>query len=228
MLPQTLALIEDDPTFRDLLSGHLGEHGIRVTVFGDSNQLLAHPAPYGYDFYLVDLLLPGIGGIELIHLLRRRTDAGLIVVSGRIDQQVFDDVMRAGADMYLAKPVGLDQVLMAVRAVHRRAARIVRGPGEWTFDRRAAQLLAPDGARVELSSVDVTVLECFLAANGATVPREVLRQRLGRSDVTDAGDGLNATVYRLRRRVARATQQPFPLQSKSRVGYLFRAPLKVI
>ena len=58
--------------------------GIKVDVFGDSNDLLAHTDPYGYDFYLVDLMLPGIDGVDLIRVLRRRSNAGVLVVSGRL------------------------------------------------------------------------------------------------------------------------------------------------
>lgn len=228
MLPKTLALIEDDRTFSEVLSQFLGEQGVQVSNFSDSNELLAHSAPYDYDFYIVDLMLPGIDGVHLIKVLRRRTDAGLIVVSARIDKDVFEQVMLAGADMYLAKPAGLKQVVMAIEAVHRRAARSSRLDNDWKLDRRAVQLVAPDGARIDLSAADVAVLECFVAANGETVSRDALRHQLGRDGGRVAADGLNATVYRLRRRVARATQQPFPLQSKSRVGYQFRAPLNPV
>ena len=228
MLPKTLALIEDDRTFSEVLSQFLGEQGVQVSNFSDSNELLAHGAPYDYDFYIVDLMLPGIDGVDLIKVLRRRTDAGLIVVSARIDKDVFEQVMLAGADMYLAKPAGLKQVVMAIEAVHRRAARSSRLDNDWKLDRRAVQLVAPDGARIDLSAADVAVLECFVAANGETVSRDALRHQLGRDGGRVAADGLNATVYRLRRRVARATQQPFPLQSKSRVGYQFRAPLNPV
>jgi len=72
------------------------------------------------------------------------------------------------------------------------------------------------------------VLECFVEAQGETVSRETLRQRLGKSADHDTEDGLNATMYRLRRRVERATPRLFPLQSKSRVGYQFRATLKLL
>jgi DNA-binding response OmpR family regulator len=81
---------------------------------------------------------------------------------------------------------------------------------------------------VELSDSDQAVMECFLAANGETVTREALRQRLGHDLEADAADGLNATIYRLRRRIERATPIVVPLQSKSRVGYVFKAPLKAM
>ena len=228
MLPKTLALIDDDKEYAEFLSQYLRGRGVQVAVFGDSNDLLAHADPYGHDFYVVDLMLPGIDGVDLIKVLRRRSDAGLLVVSGRLAPDVFKQVISAGADMYLAKPVQFEQVALAIEAVQRRAGGANPAQVAWRLDRRAGQLVAPDGARVDLSDIDLALVECFVEANGEVVSRDALRQRLGRTSGGEAGDGLNATIYRLRRRIERATPSLVPLQSKSRVGYVFRAPLKLV
>jgi len=199
-----------------------------VDVFADSNRLLAHPDAYGYEFYVVDLMLPGIDGVDLIKVLRLRTEAGLLVISGRLSPDVFAQVVDAGADMYLAKPVQFEQVALSIRAVRRRAVTTGQGTTPWRLDRRARQLVAPDGARVDLSDADLAVIECFVAADGENVARETLRQRLGHGGEGDVSDGLNATIYRLRRRIERATPIVVPLQSKSRIGYVFKAPLKAM
>ena len=228
MFPKTLALIDDDQEYTEFLSQYLTDLGIKVDVFGDSNDLLAHTDPYGYDFYLVDLMLPGIDGVDLIRVLRRRSNAGVLVVSGRLAPDAFEQVINAGADMYLTKPLQFEQVALAIKAVQRRVGTSNLANTAWKLDRRATQLVAPDGARVDLSEIDMALLECFLEAKGEVVSRDLLRQRLGRADTQDAADGLNATIYRLRRRIERATPALVPLQSKSRVGYLFRAPLTAI
>ena len=228
MFPKTLALIDDDKEYAEFLAQYLQESGVRVDVFSDSNDLLVHADPYGYQFYLVDLMLPGIDGVDLIKLLRRRTSAGLVVVSGRLAPDVFKDVISAGADMYLTKPVQFEQVALAIKAVHRRVSASAPVQGAWKLDRRTGQLVAPDGARVDLSDIDQTLMECSVEAQGQVVSRETLRQRIGRPEETDAADGLNATIYRLRRRIERATPLLVPLQSKSRVGYVFRAPLTAL
>jgi DNA-binding response OmpR family regulator len=226
MLPKTLALVDDDREYTEFMSQYLRERGVEVDVFGDSNDLLTHTDPYGYDFYVVDLMLPGIDGVDLIKLLRRRSDAGLVVVSGRLSADVFEQSLSAGADMYLSKPVQFEQLVLAIKAVRRRAAAASPAMAPWTLDRRARQLVAPDGIRVDLSPIDVAVMECFVDAKGEAVTREVLRLCLGQAPQGDPADGINATIYRLRRRIERATSSLVPLQSKSRVGYVFRAPLK--
>jgi len=222
-----VALVDDDPEYTEFLAQYLRDRGAQVDVFPDSNDLLAHHDPYGYAFYVLDLMLPGVDGADLIKVLRRRSDAGVLVVSGRLAPDVFRQVITAGADMYLAKPVQFEQVALAIQAVQRRIEASSTAQTVWRLDRRARQLIAPDAARVDLSDADLSILECFLEAEGNVVERDTLRQRLGRNQDTDNTDGLNATIYRLRRRIERATPTLVPLQSRSRVGYVFKAPLKV-
>lgn len=228
MLPRTLALIDDDTEYTEFLSQYLEGLGVKVDVFADSNQWLVHASPYDYDFYVVDLMLPGIAGEDLLKVLRLRSQAGVVVVSGRLAPDVFETVISAGADMYLAKPVKFEQVALAIQAVQRRGGVSVVASQPWQLDRRLKQLVAPDGARVDLSEADLAVMECFLNANGEPVNREILRQRLGWTHDADAVDGLNASIYRLRRRIEKATPMTVPLHSKSRVGYLFKAPLQAV
>ena len=226
MFPQTVAIVDDDPEYTEFLSLALQARGCRVDVFRDSNDLLVHADAYAYEFYILDLTLPGIDGVDLIQLLRRRSTAGIVVVSGRVAAGVFEHVLRSGADMHLAKPVSFDAVVIAVEAVHRRGRLAQPTLLPWTLERRTRQLTAPDGARVDLSEGDLALMECFVEAGGEAVTRETLRRRLGHDPEGDATDGLNSTIHRFKRRIERVTRVTVPLQSKSRVGYVFRAPLK--
>jgi DNA-binding response OmpR family regulator len=222
-LPRTLALVDDDAEYSEYLAQHLEALGVDVHHFADSNDLLTSDQPFGFAFYIVDLMLPGVDGVDLIGLLRRRTQAGILVVSGRAAPDVFARVIDVGADMYLAKPVSFEQVVVAVRGVHRRVA--TPAPRAWVLDSRGSRLVAPDGALVGLSDTDLAVMQAFLDARGETVTRATLCQRLGHADTPEAENLLSATVYRLRRRVERATPLPVPLQTQARVGYIFRAEL---
>jgi len=225
MLPKSLAVVDDDLEFSEFLTHYLRGEGVDVHVFGDSNELLTHRAPYDFDFYVVDLSLPGVDGVELIRILRRRTDVGLLVVSGRLAPAVFDDVINAGADMYLAKPVRFEQVALAIKAVHRRVATVREQVKRWRLDLHASELITPDGAHVALSGTDLAVMNCFLEAKGGTVSRDTLQERLGRPAGDEPDNLLHATIYRLRRRIERATPSVVPLQSQARVGYVFKAEL---
>jgi DNA-binding response OmpR family regulator len=228
LLPRTLALIDDDHAYSEGLSRYLRDMGIAVDAFSDSNEFLAHTAPYSYEFYVTDLMLPGIDGVEMIKVLRRRTQAGVLVVSARLAADTFKQVIMAGADMYLSKPVQFEQIALAVAAVRRRAGAADPIQNTWSLDRRLRHLIAPDGSRIELSEADVLLIECFVQAQGEVVARETLLQCLGRDADAGAAGGLTATIFRLRRRIERATPAAVPLQTKSGVGYAFRAPLRTI
>jgi DNA-binding response OmpR family regulator len=128
--------------------------------------------------------------------------------------------------MYLEKPVSMEQILLVIKALQRRAVMRGQRDQSWVVDLRAAQLQAPDGAKVDLSDTDLTVLRCFLEAEGGVVTRDTLIQRLGRDENSTLDNTLHATIYRLRRRIEKASSSLVPLQSEPRVGYVFRAPLK--
>ncbi|HLO93723.1 MAG TPA: response regulator transcription factor [Burkholderiaceae bacterium] len=226
--PTNVALVDDDLLFTQSLAQHLANAGMTVSVFGNATELLTSARPFSYDFYVVDLMLPGVDGVSLIDALRRRTSAGVLVVSGRLGVDTFKEVVQVGADMYLAKPVELDQVSVAIAAVHRRVSAATTGQLIWRLDRQAGQLIAPDGVRIDLSEQDQALIECFAQAKGQPVSREALSIRLGKPTPPDAVGGLNGTVFRLRRRIERATDAAMPLQAKSGFGYVFRAPLQVV
>jgi two-component system, OmpR family, response regulator len=225
MLPRTLAIVDDDPEYSEYLAQHLQARGVQVARYADGNSLLAEPNAE-YDFYIVDLMLPGVDGEQLLDIVRRRSQAGVLVVSGRVGIEVFSNVLRAGADMYLAKPVQFEQVERAIEAVYRRSARVAATTGPWRLDRRARTLIAPDGANIALADSDFSVLDCFIGAGGEPVSRDALLAALGRANEgPEAADVLNAVMYRLRRRIERATPLLVPLQARSRVGYVFKAAL---
>ena len=225
MLPPTLALVDDDTEYCEFLAQHLRNQGVNVQAYGDSSDLLADIEPYRFDFYVLDLMLPGVDGAELIRILRKRTQAGVLIVSGRLGPEVFAEVINAGADMYLTKPVTFEQVELAVRAVHRRIMATTKTATTWKLDSRRNLLLAPDGQTVDLSPTDLVLMQCFLKANGDVVSREHIRELLGHTSAADSDNSLHATIYRLRRRIERVTPLAVPLQSQQKVGYQFRAPL---
>jgi two-component system, OmpR family, response regulator len=227
-LPATLAIIDDDADHAAYLAQDLEQRGVRVTVFHDSDEFLTSPAAFDFDFYVVDLMLPGVDGVDLIRLIRRRGNAGIVVVSGRMDADVFESVMRTGADMHLMKPVRMEQVALAIEAVQRRIEGARAQAGAWRLDRKARQLIAPEGTRIELSDNNMAVIECFVDAQGATVTHQMLCERLGRDAAQEADNLLHAAIYRLRRRIERATPASVPLHVEPRVGYSFRSTLTAI
>jgi CheY-like chemotaxis protein len=87
MLPATVTIVDDDADYREFLAQHLRQQGVRVRTFGDSNHLLADADPFGDAFYIIDLMLPGVGGEELIRILRLRSEAGVLVEGGVVARE---------------------------------------------------------------------------------------------------------------------------------------------
>jgi len=228
MFPSTLAVIDDDREYADYLAQYLTQQGVAVQVFNDGDDFLVSAGAFEFGFYVIDLMLPGVDGIDLVRLVRRKGPAGIVVVSGRVAPDVFESVLRAGADMYLMKPVRFEQVALAIEAVQRRVEASRSEADVWRLDRASRKLIAPDGARIELNDNDLAVVECFVAAAGATVTRATLCQRLGRDPAAEADNLLHAAIYRLRRRIERATRATVPLHSEPKVGYMFRGRLVAV
>lgn len=227
-LPATLAIVDDDREYADYLAQFLRQRGVQVTVFHDSDEFLTASGAFQFDFCVVDLMLPGVDGVDLVRLIRRKGSAGIVVVSGRVGNEVFDSVLRAGADMYLMKPVRFEQVALAIEAVQRRIDAHRATSSVWRLDRAARKLIAPEGTRIDLSDNDFALVECFVSAQGATVTRAELCARLGRDPDAEADNLLHAAIYRLRRRIERASPSIVPLQSEAKVGYTFRGQLVAV
>ena len=220
-----ILIVEDEESYREPLVYQLTREGYDVSAAATREEGLELFTKGGIDLELLDLMLPGVDGAELIRILRQRTQAGVLIVSGRLGPEVFAEVINAGADMYLTKPVTFEQVELAIRAVHRRIMTTAKTATAWKLDGRRSVLTAPDGQLVELSPTDLLVMQCFLKAQGEVVSRDHIRELLGYTSATDSDNSLHATIYRLRRRIEKVTPLAVPLQSQQKVGYQFRAPL---
>jgi len=223
--PNRILVVDDDARIRDLLRRYLTQEGFEVLLAEDGKALNKQLTRETVDLMVLDLMLPGVAGTELLRIIRKRSQAGVLIVSGRLGPEVFAEVINAGADMYLTKPVTFEQVELAVRAVHRRIMTTARTATAWKLDSRRSLLTAPDGQSVELGATDLILMECFLQAQGETVSRDHIRSLLTHTSAAESDNNLHATIYRLRRRIEKATPVAVPLQSQQKVGYQFRAPL---
>ena len=123
--PRKVCIIDDDGEYGEFLSAFLRVQQMDVDLFRSGTAFLADAQVEAYDFFLVDLALPGVDGVDLIALIRARSNAGLVIISGRMGPDAFNAGLSAGADMFLNKPVRFDQVLQAIRTVSLRVARMV-------------------------------------------------------------------------------------------------------
>ncbi|MCR5868165.1 winged helix-turn-helix domain-containing protein [Aquincola sp. J276] len=188
--------------------------------------MLADRDCFIFGFYWISLALPDVPGAELIRILRRRTNAGIVAAAEQLSADAFTLAVTAGADMCLSKPLPVNDALLALMAIQRRCVRAFESAQSWQLDHRAGALIAPDGSVIPLTAADMALMDCFLARGDDPVPREALRHCLRQGGVTPRDDAMNACVYRLRRRIELATQRTAPLRAQHEVGYVFKELLR--
>ena len=116
-----ILIVEDDPNIRKLVRVNLVKRGYTVSEAGDSHQAIALFQEVPVDLVLLDLLLPGLSGVDICTWIRARSDVPIIVLSARLEEDLKVAALDAGADDYVTKPFGQEELLARVRAFLRRS-----------------------------------------------------------------------------------------------------------
>lgn len=216
--PASVCVVEDDDDFVSFLTRYLEARGCCVHAFGSAEAFLAQPAALAAEFFLIDLMLPGADGVDLIGMIRARSQAGIIVISGRMGPDAFSSALAAGADMFINKPVRFDQVYQAILSVNRRLGPQPGARGRWSFDRQTGELTAPTGSVVGLTASEQRLLARLLMADGNAVTRAELAEA---ADVVPSKDdrNLDAAMFRMRRKIEQHTREPAPVRTVHGTGY---------
>jgi two-component system KDP operon response regulator KdpE len=116
-----ILIVEDDPSIRKLVRVNLVKRGYTVSEAGDSHQAIALFQEVPVDLVLLDLLLPGLSGVDVCAWIRARSDVPIIILSARMEEDLKVAALDAGADDYVTKPFGQEELLARVRAFLRRS-----------------------------------------------------------------------------------------------------------
>jgi two-component system KDP operon response regulator KdpE len=116
-----ILIVEDDPNIRKLVRVNLVKRGYTVIEAGDSHQAIALFQEVPVDLVLLDLVLPGLSGVDVCAWIRARSDVPIIVLSARLEEDLKVAALDAGADDYVTKPFGQEELLARVRAILRRS-----------------------------------------------------------------------------------------------------------
>src|SRR4030095_15050325 len=119
----TLLLVDDDAELCELMVDFFSQHDFRVESAYDGRRGLALALEGGFDLVLLDVMLPGLDGFEVLHQLRRQSSVPVIMLTARTEQADRIIGLNAGADDYLPKPFGPEELLARIRAVLRRASQ---------------------------------------------------------------------------------------------------------
>ena len=116
-----ILIVEDDPNIRKLVRVNLVKRGYSVSEAGDSHQAIDQFQKEPVDLVLLDLMLPGLSGVDICKWIRERSDVPIIVLSARLEEDLKVAALDAGADDYVTKPFGQEELLARVRAFLRRS-----------------------------------------------------------------------------------------------------------
>src|SRR5450756_732720 len=116
-----ILIVEDDPSIRKLVRVNLVKRGYTVSEAADSHQAIALFQEVPVDLVLLDLMLPGLSGFDVFTWIRARSDVPIIVLSARLEEDLKVAALDAGADDYVTKPFGSEELLARVRAFLRRS-----------------------------------------------------------------------------------------------------------
>ncbi|MEW2422153.1 response regulator transcription factor [Streptomyces nigra] len=218
-------VVDDDPTVAEIVSGYLDRAGYVVDRAGDGPAALAAAAARRPDLVVLDLMLPGMDGLEVCRRMRGQGPVPVIMLTARGDEDDRILGLEVGADDYVTKPFSPRELVLRVESVLRRSrpaqpSGILRAGG-LTVD-PAARRATKDGAELALTIREFDLLTFFLRHQGRVFGREdLMREVWG----WDFGDLSTVTVHvrRLRGKVEDDPARPRLIQTVWGVGYRFDA-----
>lgn len=216
--PTKLCIVDDDSDFTNFLAKYLDVRHCTSDSFSSAEALLKADRLEQYDFFILDLGLPGIDGVDLTTLLRARSSAGILVISGRMGADAFNSALSAGADMFINKPVRFDQVYHAIQSVWRRIPRTRAKAQTWRISRDGSALHAPNDDVIALTPVEARLINRLRSADDQAVSRADLAVA---GEVAQSADhrNLDAAIFRLRRKIEKEAGCPSPFRTVHGVGY---------
>ena len=217
-------IVEDEPQIRRFVRMAFEQEGWRVHEAADYARGLSDAATRQPDLLVLDLGLPGGDGVALIRELRAWSQLPVIVLSARTDERDKVRALDAGADDYLTKPFGVDELMARVRATMRRVARPSGAPGtrvafgDVSVD-LAARSVHKAGVALHLTRIEWRLLAHLVAHSGRLLThRQLLTEVWGPTHVGDT-HYLRVHMGHLRKKLEDDPAQPRHLVTESGVGY---------
>ncbi len=220
----TLVLVVDDePQIRRALRTSLEAHGYEVSTVGTGEEGVVGVAEQAPDLVLLDLGLPDIDGTEVIRRVRAFSDVPVIVLSVREGQQDKVAALDVGADDYVTKPFGMEELLARSRAAMRRKAPEDPAPARLTFGGLevdlARRLVSHEGDPVHLTPTEYSLLEALVANPGKLLTHQWLLRKVWGQGYGTETTYLRTYVRALRKKLGDDAQAPELIVTEPGVGY---------
>jgi len=221
----TVLVIDDEPQIVRALRINLRARQYDVHAAGSASAALELAAKHPPDLVILDLGLPDMDGVEVIHGLRGWTEAPIIVLSGRTDSTDKVEALDAGADDYVTKPFGMDELLARMRAVSRRVTADGDNPqvklGDLVVDLAARRVIRGE-EDIRLTPTEWHLLEVLLRNPGKLLSRQQLLLTVWGPGYADAAGNLRLYMAQLRRKLEPDPARPRWLLTEPGMGYRYQ------
>jgi DNA-binding response OmpR family regulator len=216
-------LIDDDVRLQELLATYLEQNDVHVTTASDGARGLVAIDAGAFDAVLLDVMLPGMDGLEVLRRIRARSKVPVLMLTAKGDETDRVVGLEIGADDYVAKPFSPRELLARLRAVLRRSQpaalseRIV--VGDVALDVATREVRVADRA-VDLTGIEFDILVALARRAGRVVPRDALLTEAGRGDVTVGERTVDVHISHLRQKLGDDPRSPKKIKTVRGVGYV--------
>jgi two-component system KDP operon response regulator KdpE len=222
-------VVDDEPKVRRAVRTSLGARGYDVQLAANAEEALAEFRRHRPDLVLLDLQLPDLSGLEVCQEIREQSDVPIVILSVQGDEPTKVRALDLGADDYVTKPFGVDELLARMRAALRRGAG-TRAAGEALIDLGDLQIhlerrdVSVGGQPVHLRPKEYDMLR-YLAANaGKLITHRMLLRAVWGPEYEDARPYLHVHIGQLRRKIEADPANPVYILTEPGVGYRFAPP----
>ncbi|TDD57947.1 response regulator [Kribbella antibiotica] len=218
-------VVDDEPQIVRALQINLKARGYEVHMAGTGTAALKVAAQHPPELVILDLGLPDLDGVDVIRGLRGWTEAPILVLSGRTDQTDKVEALDAGADDYVTKPFGIDELLARMRAVLRRSNLAQDEPvvavGGIRVDLAAKRVTLETGEDIRLTPTEWHLLEVLVRHPGKLMAQRQLLTEVWGPGYESASGNLRFYMGQLRRKLEADPARPKHLLTEPGMGYRF-------
>ena len=223
----SILVVDDEPQIRRVLRTTLSTHGYEIAEAKTGEEALEWMRKESPELVLLDMNMPGMGGVEAGREIRRASDAPIIMLTVRNAERDKVAALDAGADDYVVKPFGIEELLARIRAALRRYA-----PGDalpqfvskdLSIDFEARQVRVRD-RDVHLTPKEYDVLKHLVANQGKPLTHRRLLQAVWGPDYGEETESLRVVINQLRKKLEADPARPKYILTEPWVGYRFQPP----
>ncbi len=222
-------IVDDDAKIRDLVCVNLEARDYEVEAAADGAEAIARMEKESFDLVILDLVMPGMSGLEVCTWIRERSDVPVIVLSAHDDEELKVRALDAGADDYVTKPFGQEELLARVRAVMRRAsyANVASRTNKIKINNLVVDLEARrafvDGNDMHLTRTEFALISELAQNLDAVLTHEELLARVWGPEYRDSSHYLHVYLGRIRKKLG--PEHSGYLETMPGIGYILHSSL---